>query len=158
VIAFFVISNLFSFIFIFLLANAITVCYTYSINIATRSNTMSAINYTNATTFSQYNAIGPMALVFNGKGHARFANMYDNDTNTIFVKYQSARKQRGAFMRDQVSVIVRYDYGADLYDITIKHFDGLSMDSVTIFESQGHYGDQFGDIQDWINYSTKIKA
>lgn len=119
---------------------------------------MSAINFTNATTFSQYNAIGPMALIFGGKGHTRFANMYDNDTNTIFVKYQSARKQSGAFMRDQVSVVVRYDDGADLYDITIRHFDGLTLDSVTIFESKGHYGDQFGDIQDWINYSSKIKA
>jgi len=79
--------------------------------------------------------------------------MYDNDTNTIFVKYQSARKQRGAFMRDQVSVIVRYDDGADLYDITVKHFNGKSMDSVTIFESKGHFFDSFADLQSFINYA-----
>ena len=113
---------------------------------------MSSINYTNETTFNQYNALAPNTLSFNGKSHKRYANMYDNDTNTVFFKYQG-RKQRGAFMKDQVSVIVRYDDGADLYDITIKHFNGKTMDSVTIFESKGHFGDQFGDIQAFINYA-----
>tara|TARA_R110000823_G_scaffold293634_2_gene412528 strand:+ start:652 stop:999 length:348 start_codon:yes stop_codon:yes gene_type:complete len=113
---------------------------------------MSSINYTNETTFNQYNGLASTTLKVNGKSHKRYANMYDNDTNTVFFKYQG-RKQRGAFMKDQVSVIVRYDDGADLYDITVKHFNGLTMDSTKIFESQGHFGDQFGDIQAFINYA-----
>ena len=79
--------------------------------------------------------------------------MYDNDNNTVTFKYQG-RKQRGAFIKDQLSVVVKYDAGADLYDITIIASNGKTFENTTVFESKGHFGDQFGDIQAFINYAA----
>jgi len=110
------------------------------------------MNSINTQTNRQYSTLAPRSLKFGGKTYKSASGMFDDKTNTVFFKH-FGRKQRGAFMKDQVSVIVRYDTGSDTYTITAKHFDGKEMESTTIFSYDGMFWDQFSDIQNFLNHN-----
>ena len=109
-----------------------------------------SISNTNYTTFQQFTHLAPFALTLGRKTFKQCDAMYDNDNNSVTFKYQG-RKQRGAFIKDQLSVVVKYDDGADLYNITIIHSNGKTFDNTTLFQSDGHFFDSFADIQNFIN-------
>ena len=111
---------------------------------------MSSINNINNTTLNQYNALAPFTLTLGRKSFKRYANMFDNENNAMTFKYQG-RKQRGAFIKDQLSVVVRYDLASDLYNIEIIHSNGKTFDNTTLFKSEGHFFDSFAEVQNFIN-------
>ena len=108
------------------------------------------MNIINTTTVNQYTNQAPRSLKFNGKTY-KFKNILFDDTNNQVIFKHFGRKQRGAFMQDQVSILVNYDSGSDTYTIKAKHFDGKTMDSSVIFDFDGMYCDQFVDIQFFLN-------
>ena len=108
------------------------------------------MNIINTTTTKQYTNQAPTSLKFKGKTY-KFKNiLFDDENNQVIFKH-FGRKQRGAFMKDQVSILVNYDSGSDTYTITAKHFDGKTMDSTTVFSFDGMYFDQFADVQLFLN-------
>lgn len=111
---------------------------------------MSSINNINNTTLNQYNALAPFVLQYDRKRFVRSSSLFDNANNTTTMKYES-RRQRGAFIKDQLSVVVRYDDASDLYDIEIIHSNGKTFDNTSVFKSEGHFFDSFADIQNFIN-------
>ena len=113
------------------------------------------MNSINTQTTRQYHTLAPSSLKFKGKTYKGVRGVFDDKTNTVFFKHEG-RKQRGAFLKDQVSIIVRYDSGSDTYTITAKHFDGNTMDSTTIFTFDGMFWDQFSDIQNYLNVHAKL--
>jgi len=108
------------------------------------------MNSINQQTNSQYSTLAPRTLRFAGKTFKPASGMFCDKTNTVFFKH-FGRKQRGAFMKDQVSIVVKYDNGSDTYTITAKHFDGKEMESTEIFSYDGMYFDQFAEIQNYLN-------
>tara|TARA_B100000900_G_scaffold411276_1_gene430652 strand:- start:60 stop:386 length:327 start_codon:yes stop_codon:yes gene_type:complete len=108
------------------------------------------MNIINTTTTQQYTSVAPRSLKFQGKTY-NFKNILFSDENNQVIFKHFGRKKRGAFMKDQVSIIVNYDSGSDTYTIKAKHFDGKTMDSTTIFDFDGMYFDSFADIQFFLN-------
>ena len=108
------------------------------------------MNAINTMTNKQYSALAPRTLRFSGKTYKPAPGMFCDKTNTVFFKH-FGRKQRGAFMKDQVSIIVKYDNGSDTYTITGKHFCGKEMESKKIFSYNGMYFDQFSEIQNYLS-------
>lgn len=111
------------------------------------------MNAINTQTNKQYSTLAPSTLKFNGKSYKSSAGMFDDKTDTVFFKH-FGRKQRGAFMKDQVSIIVKYDSGSDTYTITAKHFNGLTLDSTKVFSYDGMMWDQFADIQNYLTHNA----
>ena len=111
------------------------------------------MNAINQQTNRQYSTLAPTTLSFKGKTYKPAAGMFCDKTNTVFFKHYG-RKQRGAFMKDQVSIIVRYDSGSDTYTITAKHFCGAEMESTEIFSFDGMYFDQFAEVQNYLNWAA----
>ncbi len=111
------------------------------------------MNAINTQTSRQYHTLAPSTLSFGGKTFKPARGMFDDKTNTVFFKH-FGRKQRGAMMKDQLSVIVKYDNGSDTYTITVKHFDGKTLDSNEVFKYDGMFFDQFADIQTYINHNS----
>ena len=104
------------------------------------------MNIINTTRTKQYRSQAPTSLKFKGKKY-NFKNILFSDENNQVIFKHFGRKQRGAFMKDQVSILVNYDNGSDTYTITAKHFDGNTMDSTKLFSFDGMYFDSFSDIQ-----------
>ena len=111
------------------------------------------MNNINRQTNRQYHALAPSTLTFKGKKYKSARGMFSDETNTVFFKH-FGRKQKGAFMKDQFSIIVKYDKGSDTYTITGKHFDGAEMESYEIFSYDGMYFDSFENIQNYINFAS----
>lgn len=108
------------------------------------------MNIINTTTTKQFTSLAPTSLKFNGKTY-KFKNVLFDDTNNQVIFKHFGRKQKGAFMKDQVSILVKFDIGSDTYTITAKHFDGKTMDSTTVFSFDGMYFDSFADVQFFLN-------
>ena len=117
------------------------------------NNNGKTMNSINTQTTRQYHTLAPNSLKFRRKTYKGVRGMFDDKTNTVFFKHEG-RKQRGAFMKDQVSIIVKYDSGSDTYTITAKHFDGLTLDSTEIFSYDGMMWDQFADIQNYLTHNA----
>lgn len=91
---------------------------------------MSQVTEVQQTIARQFNACGRRVL---RNGHARFAaatHAYP-DGITVSFQFRAARKRRGAFIADQTTIVVTYDAGADLYNVTVKAFDGVTHESTT---------------------------
>jgi len=110
------------------------------------------MNTINTQTNNQYKTLAPSSLKFGKKTYKKTSIIFDDKTNTVFFKH-FGRKQKGAFLKDQVSIIVSYDFGSDTYTITAKHFDGKTMDSKKIFSYDGMFWDQFSEIQNYLNHN-----
>jgi len=108
------------------------------------------MNIINTTTVNQYTSQASKTLKFQGKKY-NFKNIiFDDENNQVFFKHMG-RKQRGAFMQDQLSIIVKYNRDCDTYTIKAKHFNGKTMDTTVVFDFDGMYFDQFADIQFFLN-------
>ena len=115
------------------------------------------MNAINQETNRQFSYLAPRSFKFGGKTFKSAPGMFDDKTNTVFFKHYG-RKQSGAMMKDQLSVIVKYDSGSDTYTITVKHFDGKAFESTTVASWEGMYSDSFADLQTFINHSQKVEA
>jgi len=107
------------------------------------------MNIINTTTTTQFTSLAPSKLKFK-KTYTRKQIVFCDKTNLVSFKYYGS-KQKGAFMKDQISIQVKFDIGSDTYTITAKHFNGKTMDSTTVFSFDGMYFDQFADVQFFLN-------
>ena len=103
-----------------------------------------------ATLSAQFNYAAPRALTVGGKAYNRNGSLYDNAAGVVRFDF-TGRKRRGAIMADKVIVSVSYDAGADLYNIKIEHFDGVTFETKTIKAFDGLYADAFASIGAWVN-------
>jgi len=103
------------------------------------------MNAINATTTEQFHACGPATLKYARRQYKRQGGLFDDETNTVRFDFV-ARKRRGAFLADKVTVSVQYDGGADLYDVTIVHFDGETFETTEIATYNGATFDSFENI------------
>lgn len=83
--------------------------------------------------------------------------LVNHETGAVTFAYM-ARKARGSFMASKVSATVRYDAGADLYDITFGHFDGDTLDSTTLGTVDGAYVEAFSRIGDLLTATLRAAA
>jgi hypothetical protein len=83
--------------------------------------------------------------------------LVNHETSAVTFAYM-ARKARGSFMASKVSVTVRYDAGADLYDITFGHFDGDTIDSTELGTVEGAYTEAFSRIGDLLTATLRMAA
>ena len=119
---------------------------TYIMNIE-REHTMNAIN---TETSRQFNHLAPRALNRGRRTFTRKGGLYDDATNTVRFDFVAARKRRGAFLSDKVTVAVTYQAGADYYDVKVTQFDGLSLDSADLVDLCGVSFDLFADLGVWV--------
>lgn len=103
-----------------------------------------------ATLAHQFNRLAPAALLVGGKSFARKGGVYDNAAGTVRFDFVG-RKQRGAFVADKVTVSVRYDSGADLYDVEVVRFDGATFATETIKALDGVYAEDFARVGEWVH-------
>ena len=91
----------------------------------------------------QFAAVGPRNL----NGRARFpAAVALEDGVSVRWQYRSARKRRGALTADMTIVTVTYDEGADLYDVKIADFDGLTCESGPVRTIEGLDCEQLANV------------
>ena len=110
------------------------------------------MNAINQETNRQFSALAPRSFKFGGKTYKGSDVMFCDKSNTVFFKHYG-RKQRGGLLKDQLSVIVKYDSGSDTYTITVKHFDGFELLSTEVASWEGMYFYSFADLQTFINHS-----
>lgn len=61
----------------------------------------------------------------------RFAQILTSEDDMVRVDFNAARKQRGAFVHDKVSISCIYKYRTDSYSILVEDFDGKTFDTVS---------------------------
>lgn len=61
----------------------------------------------------------------------RFAQIMTDGDDMVRVDFNSARKQKGAFIHDKVCVSCIYCPGPDSYNILVQRFDGLTFETVS---------------------------
>ena len=96
-------------------------------------------------TLRQFNALAPRSIVLEGKTYNRDALTLTEGEDTIRPSF-SARKARGAFLADKVAVTIRFDAGADLYQVAIVHADGVTFETRCVASLTGATWEAFGDL------------
>lgn len=103
-----------------------------------------------STIYRQFDALAPRTLTHGGRSYTRAAAVYSNEDGSVRFDF-TARKRRGAFVADKLSICVRYLSGRDLYLVGVLHFDGATFDATQIASLDGLQFDAFEDVQGWID-------
>jgi hypothetical protein len=111
---------------------------------------------------SQFVRSAERALTYRGKTYTLTMTptmpiLTDRPNNEAHFSYM-ARKARGAFMASKIRVSVRYDEGADLYDLTFRHSDGATLDVSDLAEMTGAYVEDFQRLNELLHILTRRAA
>ena len=111
---------------------------------------------------AQFRAFAPNSLTFEGAAY----KLAVSPTSPILVDEQRAsaifaflaRKAPGAFVRSKLAVAVRYDAGADLYDLVIVHADGSTLATREVASVEGWFTEDFERLADLLVVSAAVSA
>jgi hypothetical protein len=98
------------------------------------------------TLVQQFKRFAPLGLKFEGRAYAMGSTVVKTGPTSARFDY-IARKRPGNIINDKIAVSVEYKAGKDLYDIKIEFVDGTSLDSRLIKASNGHYFEDFENLQ-----------
>lgn len=115
-----------------------------------------------STLIAQFTGLAPRSLRHGGTTYT----LSISSTSPILLDEQResatfaflARKAPGAFLRSKLAVTVRYDAGADLYDLVVRHADGSTFATSEIASVEGWFAEDFGRLADLLAISAHERA
>ena len=111
-----------------------------------------------STLIAQFTALAPRSLRHAGTTYTLSVSpstpiLVDEARGEAMFAYL-ARKAPGAFLRSKIGVTVRYDAGADLYDLLVLHADGATFETSEIASVEGWFAEDFERLADLLAISA----